>query len=161
MLRNIMVAVVWSLSHVQLNIMVILTQIWISDNHPNIHDAEPTTPPRSPVVSGPTPLLETGSPAPKTWRGVDLRRPGSSGQLLPGVGGIGAGDGSRHVFLWACQKDTFSGPKFIHSESIPSGPESCCLEKKKKKPRQQVECGGGKEAGREDRRAGAREGQRG
>lgn len=91
MLHNIMVAVVWWLSRVQLNIMVILTQIWISDNHPNMHDPEPTTPPRSPVVSGPTSPLETGSPAPKTWRGVDLRRPGSSGHLLAGVGGIGLG----------------------------------------------------------------------
>ena len=68
MLHNIMVAVVRSLSRVQLNIMVILTQIWISDNHPNMHDPEPTTPTHSPVVSDPTPLLETGSPAPKTWR---------------------------------------------------------------------------------------------
>lgn len=48
--------------------MVILIQIWISDNHPNIHDPEPTTPTHSPVLSDPTPLLETGSPAPKTWR---------------------------------------------------------------------------------------------
>ena len=92
---------------------------------------------------------------------VDPRRPSSSGHLLPGVGGIGAGDGSRHVSLWVCQKDTFSAPKFIHSESIPSRPKSGCREKKKKKPRQQVECGGGKEAGREDRQVGAREGQRG
>lgn len=68
MLHNIIVAVVRSLSRVQLNIMVILIQIWISDNHPNIHDPEPTTPTHSPVLSDPTPLLETGSPAPKTWR---------------------------------------------------------------------------------------------
>lgn len=142
--------------------MVILTQIWISDNHPNMHDPEPTTPSHSPVVSDPTPLLETGSPAPKTWRELI-----SGDQVLQDIyfqgrvrSGLGMEADTSPSGL--AKKDTFSGPKFIHSESIPSRPESDCQEKKKKKkPRQQVECGGGKEAGREDRQAGAREGQRG
>lgn len=113
--------------------MVILTQIWISDNHPNMHDPEPTTPSHSPVVSDPTPLLETGSPAPKTWRELI-----SGDQVLQDIyfqgrvrSGLGMEADTSPSGL--AKKDTFSGPKFIHSESIPSRPESDCQEKKKKK----------------------------